>query len=191
MLAVYRIIKPSAYFIDKDDESGGLYLTEVSHNTTFRVNEIKELIEGLQKFLDYYSEEEINEVREQQEIGLAKMMRPSEDKNPQKKQKPQPVAEAGYVYFLQEKRDGLVKIGKSKNLSSRTRKLSVEMPFETELIHTVKTADACNEEIHYHKMFRKKRVKGEWFNLTEKDIKAIKKSKPAYPPDFQKTKQVL
>ena len=77
----------------------------------------------------------------------------------------------GYVYFL--KCNQYVKIGRTKNMKSRMKVYRVESPFNAKLIHSIKTNDCFYLEKYFHKIFNSKRVKGEWFELTNQDINDI------------------
>ncbi|WP_330502425.1 GIY-YIG nuclease family protein [Peribacillus frigoritolerans] len=82
---------------------------------------------------------------------------------------------SGYVYFLQEDWRQLVKIGMSSNKNFEARLASFKiMPSNTETIHLVSAVDFAGLEKLFHKHFKDKRVKGEWFKLTEEDINWVK-----------------
>ncbi|WP_341285224.1 GIY-YIG nuclease family protein [Priestia megaterium] len=77
------------------------------------------------------------------------------------------------VYFLQEKDNGYVKIGKTKNLRSKTF-FPYLMPFKWEVIHTIESSNINSLEKYFHRLYRHKCINGEWFNLDEQDILDIK-----------------
>ena len=81
----------------------------------------------------------------------------------------------GYIYFIKEFHSNTYKIGKSKNIVERLRMFNVKLPFEWELIHSIKVDDYSLIEKLIHKEFSDKRISGtEWFNLDEEDIERIK-----------------
>jgi len=85
-----------------------------------------------------------------------------------------PGAKDGWVYILQL--DGKAcKIGRTTKLDDRIRNLGTKLPYEPELIHTIETNDIHWAERHLHRFFQNKRIRGEWFNLTEEDIAMLKK----------------
>jgi hypothetical protein len=88
------------------------------------------------------------------------------------KQKELRKLEVGFIYLI--KSDHGYKIGKSKNLSNRINKLGIQVPFEHECIYSSKFIGYHNVEKYFHKLFNSKRIKGEWFDLTEDDIIFIK-----------------
>jgi Meiotically Up-regulated Gene 113 (MUG113) protein len=81
----------------------------------------------------------------------------------------------GQVYLLKHGKD--YKIGKSTSVTERYKSIQTQMPHKLEEIHVIETDDISGIENYWHKRFKKKRLKGEWFNLTAADIKAFKKRK--------------
>ena len=79
------------------------------------------------------------------------------------------------VYFA--KSNGLYKIGVTRNIEKRMSSLSVAAPY-IKLIHVIHTEHIYALEKYYHNYFREKRTRGEWFQLSEQDIKNIKTQKP-------------
>lgn len=77
------------------------------------------------------------------------------------------------VYFVQEKDNKYVKIGKTKNLKTKTF-FPYKMPFEWELIHTIQSKNIDSLEKFFHNCFKRKQINGEWFNLSEEDWEYIK-----------------
>jgi len=77
------------------------------------------------------------------------------------------------VYFLQEKDNGYVKIGKTKNLRTKTFSPYL-MLFEWEVIHTIESSNINSLEKYFHRFYRHKCINGEWFKLDEQDIQDIK-----------------
>lgn len=81
----------------------------------------------------------------------------------------------GYVYFIQEKYSGAIKIGRSLNLENRLRLFIADLPFSIVLIQYIKTINYEKIKLAFHKYFDKNRVKGEWFRLSDIEIEKIKK----------------
>lgn len=77
----------------------------------------------------------------------------------------------GYVYFLAGP-DGLVKIGRSRSPKERTGGL--KLPFETEILAVIPTLDMKALERQYHEEYADKRVRGEWFEFTQREIEEIR-----------------
>jgi len=83
--------------------------------------------------------------------------------------------ENGFVYLIQFGNE--YKIGTSNNVERRFRELKTQMPYEGKIIHTIQTGDPKGIEAYWHNFFAEKRLKGEWFLLSEADTKYFKKRK--------------
>jgi hypothetical protein len=87
--------------------------------------------------------------------------------------------EEGYVYMglLKIGREKRYKIGKAVLVGRRTDQISIQLPEDLELVHTIRTDDANGIEDYWHRRFKIKNTKGEWFALSREDIQAFKKRK--------------
>lgn len=83
-----------------------------------------------------------------------------------------PTKNKGYVYILGG--NGYHKIGSSQYKRKRARTVGSHLPFETEIILTIPTDHRLNLEQKLQNKYSDKRTKGEWYELTEGDIKEIK-----------------
>lgn len=81
------------------------------------------------------------------------------------------LSDKGSVYLMLNMKNGCVKIGQSKQLVYRERTLQAQEP-EVALI-TSWPAPKTVERL-LHKQFAAKRIRGEWFKLTFKDLHEIK-----------------
>jgi|GEM_PF-6182130 hypothetical protein len=72
-----------------------------------------------------------------------------------------------FVYIMEDRRNGTFKIGRSKTPGKRERTLQSEVP-EIVLRFSVPAAD--DHERRLHDRFDPKRLRGEWFNLTEDEL---------------------
>jgi hypothetical protein len=91
--------------------------------------------------------------------------------------------QVGYVYFIQEKYSGAIKIGRSLNLEKRLRLFIADLPFHIVLIQYIKTINYERIELAFHRHFDTNRVKGEWFRLSDIEIEKIKKKD--FPVEIQ------
>lgn len=82
-----------------------------------------------------------------------------------------------YIYLMLNKRNNHFKIGSSKQLLHREKTLQSEEP-EIDLI----TFWCCPVSVEkaLHKQYREKRKRGEWFDLTLKDLSSIKEQMQKY-----------
>jgi len=88
---------------------------------------------------------------------------------PYRKDSVQPRPLPGYVYVLSG--GGYYKIGLSKHVGVRIKQISPKLPFDVELVCTIKTDDMAKAEAYLHGKYASKRAKGEWFALTNEDLK--------------------
>ena len=72
-----------------------------------------------------------------------------------------------FVYLMEDLRNGLFKIGRSKTPGKRERTLQSEQP---SLILRFSIPAAESDETELHRKFASKRSRGEWFSLTETEI---------------------
>lgn len=83
------------------------------------------------------------------------------------------VREAGYVYCLSDQL-GHYKLGRTKQLQSRIKKLGTQPPFKIQLLFTQYVYNARLYEKLLHRTFAKKRLNGEWFALDNENLESIR-----------------
>lgn len=88
-------------------------------------------------------------------------------------------ARKGFVYLIKSD-TGFHKIGYAADLEKRLYRIAWDAPFEVKLINSIYTEDAPELESNLHQMFRYKRVAGEWFALSSKDLAYIESVKLIY-----------
>lgn len=77
------------------------------------------------------------------------------------------------IYLIECK--GYYKIGKTScSINDRLASLQTGNPFPLNVIANIVRTDSSGLELYLHNKFRHKRVRGEWFNLSNSDIEYIK-----------------
>lgn len=87
-------------------------------------------------------------------------------RHPQKDNKPK---SKGYIYLMEC--NGKYKIGVSKNVEKRRRQLSINSPFQIKIVATSPLIeDVYKEEQALHQYYGNYIIKGEWFDLPEREV---------------------
>lgn len=79
---------------------------------------------------------------------------------------------SGYVYILQS--GDAFKIGKAIDVDRRIMQISPIPPYPVKLIHSIRTTNHHALETQLHEYFAAKRLNGEWFKLTDQDVRLLK-----------------
>jgi hypothetical protein len=78
----------------------------------------------------------------------------------------------GYVYLI---RSGTFhKIGRTNASGRRLRELAIQLPQKPRTVHVIETDDPEGVEGYWHRRFAAKRQDGEWFLLSEDDVRAFR-----------------
>lgn len=85
------------------------------------------------------------------------------------------MATPGYIYLIRlHQSDNIYecpyKIGKSITPDIRHKQLGILMPYETSLIHKIKTDDMESTEWLMHTSYEECRMNGEWFRMDEEGL---------------------
>ncbi|MFY9288396.1 MAG: GIY-YIG nuclease family protein [Alphaproteobacteria bacterium] len=82
----------------------------------------------------------------------------------------------GFVYLGMLKIDTKkrYKIGKTNLVERRNAELSLQLPEKLELVHYIKTDDMGGIETYWHKRFADKNTNGEWFDLSNDEVRMFK-----------------
>ena len=85
-------------------------------------------------------------------------------------------ARSGYVYVI--KQSGDYKIGVTKDIRKRLSTIQMSTPKPVQLVHSFYIggiyADAYEWEKALHQRFSKRKIRGEWFRLTNTDVKWLR-----------------
>ncbi len=79
----------------------------------------------------------------------------------------------GFVYLLGNKERRIYKIGVSGEPKTRSKGVNTLLPFTVLVMHEIGADDSYKAEKILHGWFTKKRVHGEWFELSEDDVRFI------------------
>lgn len=81
----------------------------------------------------------------------------------------------GTVYVIQDADvTGYYKIGKTQQPADRIGHFDTMLPFNVRVVHLITSKDCNALETVLHRHFASKRVRGEWFALTDADVQWIK-----------------
>ncbi len=79
----------------------------------------------------------------------------------------------GYVYLAKHGRD--YKIGRSNDVTRRRRELALLLPQELEHVHIIETDDPEGIERYWHRRFKERLIRGEWYRLRPEDVAAFRR----------------
>lgn len=77
----------------------------------------------------------------------------------------------------------LIKIGRSAHIKKRFNQFRHAIPTDVRLLHTIDTSEAATVEQMLHHKYRTRRVRGEWFCLSEHDLPGLLERDRLEPSD--------
>lgn len=158
--------------------NGGSYKTlETSYGHILTMEELLRLKASTKTFYETFSDEEIQDInfqlyhqrRESERIADQRWREKEEARREQKRQ-----GKHGYVYLIKAELTNTYKIGLSDNPKRRLWQLQGQADEPLTLTHTIETPDMYRTEKTLHTKYGKQRLrKGEWFHLSDEDVKEI------------------
>lgn len=106
-------------------------------------------------------------------IGFSPYMPENQTRNAEEQSLSENPLKTGFVYLMRNRRNGYTKIGWSKDPKFRERTLQSQEP-EIELIG--KWPGTFKDELVWQIRFSAKRIRGEWFDLSGKDIELLRRA---------------
>lgn len=160
-----------------NDCGEGYCLTDVN-GYMLTCEEMFDIGTNLVKFSKLHSEKDVEdfnkETRERIESDLKRWLY-----EPREKVKEKPI---GYIYIMECA--GKYKIGVSKDIEKRRKQLN-NKPFPVNIIYKSQLIKNVYEiEKQIHSIYQQKRIGGEWFDLTNSDIKSIQSYIKSYTKEL-------
>lgn len=143
------------------DKEGNAEITDYM-GMPFQRDEVAWLMRVIQRYLEQHSAEKIDDLCNE---WYDHMNSPHRAKTTEYHPKQQV---KGYIYLLYG--GGYFKIGKTTQLSARGKQISLQLPFEVKLVHSINTNNVDQAERYWHTKFKSKRLNGEWFSLNDEDV---------------------
>jgi len=78
-----------------------------------------------------------------------------------------------YIYLIKDIQSDVYKIGYSKNVNKRIKQLKTANSGTLRLIESFKTQHNRKVETALHNRYKNKHVNGEWFELSNEEIKSF------------------
>ena len=174
------------------DKFGNPYLCDMM-GYIYTKKQIEELIKTISIFYSYNSDEHINHINNYlQEYYKARTIKTKEeilaltkgiksdnwidnilkDFNRKRDKSYTKNNNVGYIYLIRDKL-GNIKIGKSINYKRRINDINNTIPQNIDILLVAKIPNYGKIEAHLHRIFKSKRLKGEWFKLNDKDLEKI------------------
>jgi len=156
-------------FYDGYEKRVGVYEC-VGKNNLVSINEAKQVLDLLKKYVEENTQEDINKRNIHNENFHVQHLI-------NRKQKLSGYKKQGRVYLMHNTRSNEYKIGfTSKSIENRLKEFKLVDP---SVEYLFSFAGTLNDEKELHLFFKTKRLRGEWFKLDLDDVDYIKKNKAA------------
>jgi hypothetical protein len=149
-----------------DGEPGMLLVYRMHAGDVLTREEFREIFTATQRWYDAHTDEDIEAMRQEAADLRARAASLSLQQAGEKTRR------AGVVYLMQS--GDHYKIGCTTNLKQRRRDLYQSMPLGVTVLHSMTTDDIRALESYWHERFADRRLNGEWFALTAKDVAAFR-----------------
>lgn len=164
-LSKIRRIIPPIFMFKYDRENGDISIQDQG-GSVLSVEDCKTIIDGLKNFCKLYKQDAVD-VHNQK----MKIMHEQELEDLKNRPVPKRSDQDGYVYILWSRHG--YKVGKALNYKERTSNLITKLPFKCITFVVLKVKSYTVAEKESHNLVHIKRINGEWFDLTERDMNQI------------------
>lgn len=169
LLADYTTLKQVTFGCLEDDEYLRIPINVGGYIPTRA--ELLQIVDEIEIFVKLTNDKEIE--RHNKEMGdynkkINKYIESKDSRNKNSKYT------KGLVYLLKSKEDNIYKIGVTTNINKRLPQIATKLPFEIKLEHKIEHNAIYKLEKFLHEKFDEKRLNGEWFRLSDNDVKYIK-----------------
>lgn len=96
----------------------------------------------------------------------------------------------GCIYIVNARGTSLYKIGYASNVGERMHSMRTDSPLELDVIAVIPAREPRKMESRLHRKYEKKRVRGEWFNLSNDDVVELSTVKDKYGLDISVSEQI-
>lgn len=94
-------------------------------------------------------------------------------------------SKAGYVYLIRAEGSDSIKIGRTTNIDDRLASLETSSPFSLTLVHHKWVENSYQLEAMLHSEFSERRIKREWFSLSDEEVKRAYEIIETYTYEFK------
>ena len=160
------------YVLIRDKETNAIAIADGGRGIPISYEKHMQIRNLLNDLFDNYGEELKEDLEEVRERFFAKWNDDIKHCNPAQTDNavPHRIIQ-GYVYIV--KMGEYYKVGKTLDMTCRMGEYTL-LPIEPEIVFCKKVEDYTKSERILHQHFADKRVRGEWFKLTDEDIKKAK-----------------